>query len=191
MIFKKKKIDPIRETVYAIYNLKRGINRLEALMDRIMSRRKRMLEIAAQLEARGESFLAKKYAAEIAKLDKIYSRLADLKLVLEKISISLEYTLSLRNFQSTARDIAALLNDLKRLPETTIPEIGLMITNLEHSIKNLEETDYDIIDLPDITYASDRDVGRIIEEAREILRKKLETEMSTSGTGSMVGDNTV
>ena len=98
MIFKKKRVDPMRETLYAIYSVKQGISRLEVLMDRISSRRKRMLEVAATLEARGESFLAKKYAAEISKLDKIYSRLADLKLVLEKISISLEYAMSLRKY---------------------------------------------------------------------------------------------
>ena len=182
MIFKRKKVDPIRETVYAIYNVKQGINRLDVLMDRIMSRRRRLLDIAAQLEARGESFLARKYASEIAKLDKIYSRLADLKLVLEKLAIGLEYTLSVRKFHETARDISALLNELKKLPETTIPEIGLIITNLEHSIKNLEESNYTIPDAPDLTYSSDHEVSKIIEEAREIVKKRLETELTVNDT---------
>ncbi len=176
MIFRKKKIDPVRETIYAIYNTKKGISKLEALMDRINSRRNRMLEVAAQLEARGETFLAKKYAAEIAKLDKINNRLADLVLVLEKISISLEYALSLKNFREIASEVSDLLNELKKLPETTIPEIGLVLSNLEYSIKNLESMNYGTPDLEmDIT-PSGSEVDKIIEEAREILRKKLETE---------------
>ncbi len=186
MIFKKKKVDPIRETVYAIYNVRQGINRLEVLMDRIMTRRKRMLDVAAQLEARGETFLAKKYASEIAKLDKIYNRLADLKLVLEKIAISLEYALSLKKFQETARDISNLLSELKKLPETTIPEIGLVIANLEHSIKKLEEINYTFPEAPDLTYSSDHEVGKIIEEAREILKKKLETELTVPNNSESI-----
>lgn len=183
MIFKRRKIDPLRETLYAIYHTKQGISRIEVLMDKISSRRERLLEIAAKLETRGESFLAKKYAAEIAKLDRIYNRLADLRLVLEKVNMSLEYALTLKNFREIASEINGLISELKKLPETTIPEIGLVLTNLEYSIKNLENIDYGIPDATDISVATDSDVNRIIEEAREIVKKKLEPEI--------VSDNSV
>ena len=75
-----------------------------------------------------------------------------------------------------------MLNELKKLPETTIPEIGLIITNLEHSIKNLEESNYTIPDAPDLTYSSDHEVSKIIEEAREIVKKRLETELTVNDT---------
>lgn len=177
MIFKKK-IDPIKETIRAKYSVQQGIRRLEVLMDKIMTRRRKMLDIAAQLEARGETFLAKKYAAEIAKLDKIHNRLANYKLVLEKIDISLEYTLIVKKFHATAHAISELLSELKKLPETTIPEIGLMLAELEHSIKNLEETENvipDFSNLDYLDYASSHEIDKIIEEARAILKEKLET----------------
>ncbi|MEM4619218.1 MAG: hypothetical protein QW607_03275, partial [Desulfurococcaceae archaeon] len=78
MIFKKKK-NPLREAIYAAYHVKNGISKLDILVDRIKTRRNRLLEIAAELEARGESFLAKKYASEVSKLDNICNRLLDIR----------------------------------------------------------------------------------------------------------------
>ncbi len=180
MIFRRRKVNPYRETLYAIYNVKQGINRIETLMDRISSRRRRMLEMTAQLEVKGETFLAKRYASEIAKLDKIYARLADLKLVLEKIVLSLEYALTIHNFRGIAREVLKITNELKKLPEATIPDIGLLFANLESTLRNLEDSTYT---LPDIGSSMnmdtilDGDSERVLTEAREILKKKLESEL--------------
>ncbi|RLG79620.1 MAG: hypothetical protein DRO13_05655, partial [Thermoprotei archaeon] len=114
----------------------------------------------------------------------IYARLADLRLVLEKISMGLEYALSVKNFQEIAREVSKLLKDLKKLPETTIPEIGLILVNLEHSIRNIEEATVGVADSHDFFVASDSEVNRIMSEAREILRKKLETELSVNDVSS-------
>lgn len=138
-----------------------------------------MLEMAAQLEMRGETFLAKRYASEIAKLDKIYSRLADLRLVLEKIVLSLEYALSIHNFKNIAKEVLSLTNELKKLPEATIPDIGLLFANLESTLRNLETANYDIPDVGDSLIIDDyADSEKILMEAREIIKKRLETELT-------------
>jgi len=179
LVFKRKKqIDPLRETLRAIYGAKQGISRIEALMDKISSRRARMLEIAGQLEARGETYLARKYAEEISKLDKIYNRLADIRLFLEKISLSLEYAISYKSFREIASEVAVLLNDLKKIPEATVPEVNMVLTDLEYSIRNLEEMDYSIPEASEPVVSDTNEVNKIIEEAREIIKKKLETEIS-------------
>ncbi|MET1159764.1 MAG: hypothetical protein ABWW65_02275 [Thermoprotei archaeon] len=178
MIFRRRRVDPVRETLYALYHVKQGISRIEALMDRIMNRRKKLLEVAAKLEARGETFLAKKYAVEISKLDKIYARLADLRLVLEKISTSLEYALSLRNFKEVSENILEILNDVKKLPESTIPEIGLVIANLEHYLRNIEESSISMPEMASVfELPSDNETEKILSEAREIVKKRLEAEL--------------
>ena len=48
MLFSRKKINPYKETLYAIYHAKNGISRIEALIDRINARRRKMLEIARE-----------------------------------------------------------------------------------------------------------------------------------------------
>lgn len=181
MVFRRRKVNPYKETLYAIYNVKQGMSRIEALMDRIKSRRHRMLEIAAQLEMRGETFLAKKYASEIAKLDKIHSRLADLRLVLEKIVLSLEYAMTIHNFKGIAKEVLNLTNELKKLPEATIPDIGLLFANLESTLRNLEMSSYEVPDIGSSFIVEDyTDSEKILMEAREIIKKKLETELAVS-----------
>jgi len=177
LLFRRRKINPYKETLYAIYHAKNGISRIEALIDRINARRRKMLEIAAQLEMRGETFLAKRYAAEIAKLDKISSRLADLKLVLEKVVLSLEYAMTIHNFRGIASQVLSITKELKKLPESTIPDLGLVFANLEVSLRNLEDLDYNIPDIEFNAPTTDVDAERVLYEAREIVRKKLETEL--------------
>uniref|UniRef100_A0A7C4D7G2 Uncharacterized protein n=1 Tax=Staphylothermus marinus TaxID=2280 RepID=A0A7C4D7G2_STAMA len=177
MIFKKKK-NPLREAIYAAYHVKNGISKLDILVDRIKTRRNRLLEIAAELEARGESFLAKKYASEVSKLDNICNRLLDIRLVLEKISLVLEYSINRRIFEETMREVYSLLTDLKKLPESTIPELGLTLVNIEYSIKNILD---DYIELGfNIEYSppSDENVNKILEEAKTILKNRLEADLS-------------
>ncbi len=176
LIFRKKK-DPVKETLYAIYHAREAGMRIELLMDKIRGRRRKLLEMAAELDARGQSYLAKKYAQEIAKLDKIYARLSDLRLVLEKISTSLEYALTIRNFKVIARDVLGITSEIRKLPETTIPDIGLSITQLEYNLRNLEDMDLGIVDIGGYDVPSSTDVEKILEEARLIVHRKLVPEV--------------
>jgi len=176
LVFNRKQ-NTIRKTIMALASVKRSINRLDVLMDKITTRRTKLLEMAVQLEARGETFLARKYASEAARLDSLYSKLAGLKLVLEKIAISLEYALSMNTFNEIASNIVGIVSELKKLPEASIPEVGLMLTDIEYAVRELEEArltpDYTI----ELSSPTGQDVEKILEEAREIVRKRLELEL--------------
>ncbi len=178
LVFRRKKKDPFKETVYAIYNARQASMRIEMLMDRIRSRRRRLLEMAAELDMRGQKYLAKRYAQEIAKLDKMYARLSNLHLVMEKISASLEYALTMRNFSVIARDVLGLTEDIKKLPESTIPDIGLSLTQLEYSLRSVADQASISMDVVDYEPASSSEVEKILEEARLIVNRKLVPDIS-------------
>ena len=178
LVFRRKKKDPFKETVYAIYNARQASMRIEMLMDRIRSRRRRLLEMVAELDMRGQKYLAKRYAQEIAKLDKMYARLSNLHLVMEKISASLEYALTMRNFSVIARDVLGLTEDIKKLPESTIPDIGLSLTQLEYSLRSIADQASISMDVVDYEPASSSEVEKILEEARLIVNRKLVPDIS-------------
>ncbi len=178
LVFRRKKKDPFKETVYAIYNARQASMRIEMLMDRIRSRRRRLLEMVAELDMRGQKYLAKRYAQEIAKLDKMYARLSNLHLVMEKISASLEYALTMRNFSVIARDVLGLTEDIKKLPESTIPDIGLSLTQLEYSLRSVADQASISMDVVDYEPASSSEVEKILEEARLIVNRKLVPDIS-------------
>jgi len=173
MIFKKK-IDPMRETIYILHRLKSSISRLEALMDRINSRRRKLLEQAIHLEEIGEGFLARKYASEAVKLENIYKRLADIKLVFEKITTSLEYTLSLNKYYEVSKELSEIVKLVKKLPETTIPEVYGVISELEIYVQEINENtrsfDLDV----DLEPTLDSEISRVLSEAKEIVKSRLE-----------------
>lgn len=183
MVFRRRKKDPYKEAIYALYNARQALGKIELLMDRISNRRRRMLEMAAELEMRGQKFLAKRYAQEIAKLNMMYTRLSNLHLVLEKIAVSLEYALTIRNFKEIAHEILSLTKEIKRLPESTIPDISLSLANLEYALRSLEDMDPSMIDLVAYEPGSSSEVEKILEEAREILGKKLMADIDLEPSG--------
>ncbi len=183
LVFRRRKKDPYKETIYALYNAKQALGKIELLMDRISNRRRRMLEMTAELEMRGQKYLAKRYAQEIVKLDKIYTRLSNLHLVLEKIAVSLEYALTIRNFKGIAHEVLSITSEIKRLPESTIPDISLSLTNLEYALRSLEDMDLSMIDMMAYEPGSSSEVEKILEEAREILGKKLMADIDLEPSG--------
>jgi len=180
LVFKNKEREVLRKALYALQSVKYSIRRLEVLMDTITTRRTKLLNIAAQLEARGETYLAKRYASEVAKLDALYSRLASIKLVLEKIASVIEYAITMNSFRGLVGGITDLVKDLKKLPEASIPDIGLMLADIEHAVRELEDAQMAPADTMDISMPLEPDVERILEEARAILKSKLESELSPS-----------
>lgn len=171
MVFRKK-IDPLRETYVALYKVKQGISRFESLMDKISIRKSKLLEYAVKLEERGEKFLAKKAIEEAGKLDKLYTRIAGYKLILEKVASILEFLVVTHNYRELSSELLNLLRDLKSLPESAIPDVNIVLSDLELSLMKLSEFDYTIEELS-FTPVSNNDVERILNEAREIYRAKL------------------
>lgn len=167
-----KKVDPLRETYVALYKVKQGISRFEVLMDKISIRKDRLLEYAVQLESRGERYLAKKTVEEAGRLNDLYVRIAGFKLILEKVSSILEYIIVTHNYRTLSTEVLNILKDLKSLPESAIPDVNIVLSDLELSLMKLSESEYSVEEL-DFNPVSNSDVERILNEAREIYKTKL------------------
>ncbi len=182
LIFRRRKESPYKQLIASLYNLKRAMERIEAFIDKINTRRQKMFEIVAELEMKGQHELAKRYAAEIAKLDAIKSRLLSFHLVLEKVKLSLEYALTVRNFTNVAREVLGIMDKIKKLPESTIPDISIALMNMEQSLRALEDSSS--IDVVDYTPTSNSDVEKILEEAKMVISEKLMVGTGEAGRGS-------
>jgi len=178
-VFRAKPRDPLRNAIETLYRVRLLGNRLESLVDRITERRNALFERMVELQSRNEKYLSKKYAEEIARLDKLASRLTTIRLVVEKIDLSLQYAINMREFNDLSKELTSLVSDLKRLPESNLPELNMIMMGLEESVREMAEISHggggDISLNVDGSY---QDVRRILEEAREVMKKKLEVDLT-------------
>ncbi|MEM4748638.1 MAG: hypothetical protein QXS26_02040, partial [Thermosphaera sp.] len=120
-MFRAKPRDPLKNAIETLYKVRLLGNRLEVLVDRISERRNALFERMVDLQSRNEKYLSKKYAEEIARLDKLISRLTTIKLVVEKIDLSLQYAINMREFNDLSKELTSIVGELKRLPEANLP----------------------------------------------------------------------
>ncbi|MEZ0393844.1 MAG: hypothetical protein ABWK00_02180 [Desulfurococcaceae archaeon] len=180
-MFRRRKVDPLRTALVALYNVRASMQRLDELIDRVESRRNKLMDMVVELQARGETYLAKKYASEVAKLDGIRSRLSTLRLVLEKVSLALDMAISMKEFREAAKMIAEIASELRKLPEANVPDIGVYLAEFDAAIRELASSEYTV---PDVDYrggALDEGAAKVLEEARAILRAKLESQSPPAG----------
>jgi len=172
----KKKVDPLKSALTALYNVRASIQRLDALIDRINSRRSKLMDMAVELQARGETYLAKRYAEEIAKLDRMRSRLEVLKLVLEKVSLSIDLAITMRDFKLIADEVSSIVGEIKKIPESKISDLAVYFAELEVSIRELASTNLETGPPLQLDTTETPDVRKVLEEARSLLKTKLENE---------------
>jgi Conserved protein implicated in secretion len=169
----------LRNAIETLYKVRLLGNRLESLVDRITERRNALFERMVELQSRNEKYLSKKYAEEIARLDKLASRLTTIRLVVEKIDLSLQYAINMREFNDLSKELTSLVCELKRLPESNLPELNMIMMGLEESVREMAEIGHGggggIGLNVDGSY---QDVRRILEEAREVMKKKLEVDLT-------------
>lgn len=170
-----KKKDPLRKGVEVLYSLRLIKDRVSRLQSKIDERAEELAKRLIDLESRGESYLAKRYAEEIAKLRELSRRLATLLLVVDKVDLAVQHAIVLREFNLIATELKDIVKDISKLPETKLPDLGVLFAELEESVRELSE-----ISTPsygsELNYSppSSSEVKAILEEARDVLRKKLE-----------------
>jgi division protein CdvB (Snf7/Vps24/ESCRT-III family) len=178
-VFRAKPRDPLRNAIETLYKVRLLGNRLESLVDRITERRSALFERMVELQSRNEKYLSKKYAEEIARLDKLASRLTTIRLVVEKIDLSLQYAINMREFNDLSKELTSLVSELKKLPESNLPELNMIMMGLEESVREMAEISHG--GGGGISFNVDggsQDVRRILEEAREVMKKKLEVDLT-------------
>lgn len=170
-----RKKDPLRkgfETLASLRMLKDRVSRIQGRIDeRVAELSKRLID----LQARGEAYLARRYAEEIARLKDLSSRLGDLVLIIEKIDLAIQHAIVMKEFSDLANELQVLLRDMSRLPETRLPDISVIFADLEQSVRELSElTRSGYSGSMNYSVMTGSDVRVILEEAKEILRKRLE-----------------
>ncbi len=178
MIFLWKRTDPVKALMKAMIAAKKASKRLEAMENVIRSRKRSLLEKAIKLEELGNDFLAKKYVEEAKRIENIAQRLSYMRLVFEKLGLSLELALSFRNFSKTLNDVVDIVNLLKKLPESTIPELNLLIYELETNVREaLNNMNTSGVPSSIPTVHSD-EAEKILKEAKAIAKQRLMEELN-------------
>ena len=160
------------ETLYTVRLLK---NRVSTTQNKIDERVDELTKRLLNLQARGENYLAKRYAEEVAKLKNLSRRLEVLSLVIEKIDVALQYAIVYKEFANLSRELKELFNDISKLPETKIPELNLLFAELLENAKELSGTmERNGTFSLEYSPVSNSEVSKILEEAKVILKQKLE-----------------
>ena len=175
----RKNRDALRLSLELLARVKAFRHRVDLLYNRLLDRRQTLMDKLTQLEAKGEKYLSKIYANEIANLDKLISHMSLLIFVLEKVETSIQYAITLRDFRSLAGELSKVMGDIAKMPEIkAVPDLNLYLIDIESLLREMSSAEVpSFMSTPVETSGSD--AKKILEEAREILRKKIETELST------------
>lgn len=172
LVFKRK--EPLRKAFEALYTTRLFRDRVSRLYSRLEERKSELKNRMTALELRGEVYLAKRYAEEIAKLESLLKNLANIQLVLEKIDTALQHAIVAREFTTLVEGLKPILRELSELPVIrSVPDMGLLLADLEESVRELAELQ---LSPPSFTVnqPGTSEIRGILEEAYEALRKKLE-----------------
>ncbi len=175
LIFRRRQRDPLKALMRALVASKTAISRINAIESRVSSRREYLLQTAVKLEDMGNDFLAKKYVEEAKRLENILVRLNYIKLVLEKLSLTLELNIEFRRFSQELSGVIEVVNMLKKLPESTIPEFSLTIHEIESNVREaLDNASFEMgyTAVAPVNVSSE-EAARLLEEAKAIAKHKL------------------
>lgn len=175
MIFKRRRTDPIKALLRALATTRTAISKLDALLTRISTRKDYLLQMALKLDSLGNSFLAKKYVEEAKRLELIEQRVSYIKLIMEKLSTTLELSIELKDFGRSLSGIMEVVDLLKKIPESTIPDLGITITELETHIREaISSSSIQLgCGIPSTPTILSKDVEKILEEAKAVVEQKL------------------
>lgn len=175
----RKNRDALRLSLELLAKVKAFRHRADLLYNRLLDRRQALMDRLVQLESRGEKYLSKIYANEIANLDKLISHMSLLIFVLEKVETSIQYAITLRDFRSLTSELSEVMGDIAKMPEIkAVPDLNLYLIDIESLLREMSNAEAPSFMATPVE-TSGSDAKKILEEAREVLRKKIETELST------------
>ncbi|MCS7128182.1 MAG: hypothetical protein N3E36_03265 [Sulfolobales archaeon] len=177
MVFGKKR-DPVKLAFKTLTALKHMHLRLNNMVSRIEGRRQYLLERAIQLEEMNHTILARKYTEEASRLEALMNRVSSIALVVEKVILALETNIEMRRLKDGLKDIIEIVEQLKKLPEATIPELAIAIHEVEANVKELAEIDLGGPEPSFIQLAPSQNAVELLKEAKEIAQKRLSTTLT-------------
>lgn len=177
LVFGKRR-DPVKLAFKTLAALRHMHLRLNNMLSRIEGRKQYLLERAVQLEEMHHSTLARKYAEEASRLEALMDRVSSIALVVEKVILALETNIEMRRLKDGLKDIIEIVEQLKKLPEATIPELAIAIHEVEANVKELAEIDLSGPEPSFIQLAPSQNAMELLKEAKEIAQKRLSTTLT-------------
>lgn len=172
-LFKRK--TPLRKGYEVLVSLRVFRDRVNRIQGRIEERISELSKRLIDLQSRGDTYLARRYAEEIARLKNLAERLSALATILDKVDFAVQRAIMMDEFRELSTELLELLRDMSKLPEIRLPEVSVLFADLEHGVRELVEvTRSSYIDPVKYDIHTDSDVKAVLEEAKDILRKKLE-----------------
>jgi division protein CdvB (Snf7/Vps24/ESCRT-III family) len=171
-LFKRKK-DPLRKGFELLRDVRILKDRVSKIQSRIDERAEELSKKLVDLQMKGEKYLAARYAEEIARLKDLSQRFSLIMFILDKVDLAIQHSIMRNEFQVLAEELKDLVKEVVKLPEARIPDVSVLFADLEASVRELSEVSMSEYSL---TYnpPSNSEVKAILEEAKEVLRKKLE-----------------
>jgi hypothetical protein len=148
-------------------------DRVGKIQSRIDERVEELSKKLVDLQMKGEKYLASRYAEEIARLKDLSQRFSLIMFILDKVDLAIQHSIMRNEFHVLANELKDLIKEVVKLPEARIPDVSVLFADLEASVRELSEismSDYSLSFNP----PSNSEVKAILEEAKEVLRKKLE-----------------
>lgn len=171
-MFKRKK-DPLRKGFELLRDVRILKDRVGKIQSRIDERVEELSKKLVDLQMKGEKYLASRYAEEIARLKDLSQRFSLIMFILDKVDLAIQHSIMRNEFHVLANELKDLIKEVVKLPEARIPDVSVLFADLEASVRELSEismSDYSLSFNP----PSNSEVKAILEEAKEVLRKKLE-----------------
>ena len=171
-MFKRRK-DPLRKGFELLRDVRILKDRVSKIQSRIDERAEELSKKLVDLQMKGEKYLAARYAEEIARLKDLSQRFSLIMFILDKVDLAIQHSIMRNEFQVLAEELKDLVKEVVKLPEARIPDVSVLFADLEASVRELSEVSMSEYSL---TYnpPSNSEVKAILEEAKEVLRKKLE-----------------
>jgi division protein CdvB (Snf7/Vps24/ESCRT-III family) len=171
-LFKRRK-DPLRKGFELLRDVRILKDRVSKIQSRIDERAEELSKKLVDLQMKGEKYLAARYAEEIARLKDLSQRFSLIMFILDKVDLAIQHSIMRNEFQVLAEELKDLVKEVVKLPEARIPDVSVLFADLEASVRELSEVSMSEYSL---TYnpPSNSEVKAILEEAKEVLRKKLE-----------------
>ncbi len=185
ILFKKSKKSRrgIKYELLAVASSARmGSLKMDNLIRRLSYRRKKLFEMLVEYTRKGFKDIAASYSNEIAQLDKMINELTKIQIALERVAIRAETIAMTGVAVGQVASLKGVIKELKKSLGAVIPDVSMVLSDLETHIESaMAELEYSGDNGPIVIPARSADVDKILREAEEIARIKIEESMPEHG----------
>ncbi len=171
------------ELLAAASSARTGSLKIDNLIRRLRYRRGKLFEMLVEYTRKGFKEIAASYSNEIAQLDKMINELTKIQIALERVAIRAETIAMTGVAVGQVASLKGVIKELKKSLGAVIPDVSMVLSDLEGHIESaMAELEYHGGEgIPVVAPAGSAEVEKILREAEEIARIKIEESMPKRG----------